>query len=391
MKHIALFPLCILAVFLLASCGPQDTGMSLTEISEALAASQPDPDVYFMHLTPQDDLYELKLQNAYHLDTDDVEDGVILYGSGMEAYEIALLCLRSAADQQQAVEALLGYISDRTADFYGYAPEQAALLEQATVESAGSYVALLICADTDAAREAFAGCFDYAGGTILPVEESAELDENGYVVYRQPGEADMTVYDTSGIVSAYRSGEDAALSEQDKEILRVCQEAISEVIRADMTDYEKELAIHDWIIKWADYDQGAFADREGENASNPYGILVDRKGICLGYATTFDLFMELLVIPSRLVVGASFDSTEDHAWNIVLLDGEWYCVDLTWNDHITWEQLSEQEADKEWQAMDEILHRYFNVTSDYMRLSDHQWDYDGVPEATGTKYAYPRK
>ncbi len=387
MKRFAFVALCLL--FVLSACGAPTTEKSLSELAEALAASQPEPEVYFNQLTPQDALYELKLQNSYHLDIDYVEDGIILYGSGMEAYEIALFLLPASADQQQAVEALQGYISDRTADFYGYAPEQTALLEQAAVESAGRYVALLICADTDAAQAAFADCFDYTAGTILPAEPSAELDENGYVVYRQPGEADMTVYDTGGIVSAYRSGEDAALSEQDKEILRVCEEAISAVIREDMTDYEKELAIHDWIIQWADYDRGAFADKAGENASNPYGILVDRKGICLGYATTFDLFMQLLDIQTQLVVGASFHSSEDHAWNMVLLDGAWYCVDVTWDDQITWDQLSEQDAASEWQAMDHALHQYFNVTSEFMRLSDHQWDYDAVPEATETKYAYP--
>ena len=30
--------------------------------------------------------------------------------------------------------------------------------------------------------------------------------------------------------------------------------------------------------------------------------------------------------------------------------------------------------------------RYFNVTSDYLRETDHQWDYLGVPEAEGTRF-----
>ena len=33
-------------------------------------------------------------------------------------------------------------------------------------------------------------------------------------------------------------------------------------------------------------------------------------------------------------------------------------------------------------------HRYFNVTSDYMRSASHQWDETAVPEAAGTAYAW---
>ena len=33
-----------------------------------------------------------------------------------------------------------------------------------------------------------------------------------------------------------------------------------------------------------------------------------------------------------------------------------------------------------------VRHRYFNVTSQHMRDTDHQWDYLYVPEATATHY-----
>ena len=66
---------------------------------------------------------------------------------------------------------------------------------------------------------------------------------------------------------------------------------------------------------------------------------------------------------SRLV-GASYSSREDHAWNMVRLNGEWYCVDSTWDEAMR----------DHW--------RYFNVTSERMIGTDHQWDYENVPEAT---------
>ena len=30
----------------------------------------------------------------------------------------------------------------------------------------------------------------------------------------------------------------------------------------------------------------------------------------------------------------------------------------------------------------EFVYTYFNVTSDFLADTDHQWDYDSVPEAT---------
>ena len=81
------------------------------------------------------------------------------------------------------------------------------------------------------------------------------------------------------------------------------------------------------------------------------------------------------------VVGASSGSTSDHAWNMVRLEGEWYCVDPTWNDPVGGERVSPNQ----W---DQVHHPYFNVTSDDMRWTDHQWDYANVPEATATRFCW---
>ena len=72
----------------------------------------------------------------------------------------------------------------------------------------------------------------------------------------------------------------------------------------------------------------------------------------------------------------------DHAWNQVKLDGDWYAVDLTWDDPMgSYEDIPA--------AGEPGHHRYFNVTGGFLLESDHQWDYDAVPEAEGTRYAWP--
>lgn len=117
--------------------------------------------------------------------------------------------------------------------------------------------------------------------------------------------------------------------------------------------------------------------QETPNNDNPYGFLVGKKGICLGYATTFQLFMDLLNIECITVSGTAYDNASAHAWSQVCLDGEWYCVDVTWDDPTTSGTVSAQTA-----------HRYFNVTSEYMRSTRHYWDEGSIPDASGTTYSW---
>lgn len=56
---------------------------------------------------------------------------------------------------------------------------------------------------------------------------------------------------------------------------------------------------------------------------------VERKGVCESYAKAF---MEICKkLDDAPYVGLMTSKT--HMWNIVLLDGKWYCVDATWDDN----------------------------------------------------------
>ena len=92
----------------------------------------------------------------------------------------------------------------------------------------------------------------------------------------------------------------------------------------------------------------------------------------MGYATTFQLLMDMAGIECITVTGAAFGNRENHAWNMVKLNGEWYCVDPTWDIAPVFIHMNQ--------------YNYFNVTSQYMADTDHQWDYDSVPEATAEDY-----
>ena len=318
----------------------------------------------------------------YLIESCGIEEGMwteaaVYTASGVDAREIIVLRLSQAENGEAVTTALEAHRQARLADFFGYAPDQAALLEEAVVTSLDGYAALLSC---EAPEAALAALEDALGGEAALPEPT--LDVTAFAPFDPPNEYDMTLYDTSAIVAAWESGDESGLSHKDAAILARCREIFAEHVTGDMTDFEKELVLHDALVDLGEYDETVYGPDTPQGRpdnTNPYGMLVEGYGICLGYATSFQLLMDLAGVECITVVGASSGSTSDHAWNMVRLEGEWYCVDPTWNDPVGEEHVSPHQ----W---DQIHHAYFNVTSDYMRWTDHQWDYTNVPETAANRF-----
>ena len=177
------------------------------------------------------------------------------------------------------------------------------------------------------------------------------------------------------VLAAWQSGDSSQLGDKDKAILEAASAVIATEVSDDMEPWEKELALHDWIIYNVDYDPEALSNlptaTPDPDGDNPYGPLVNGVGVCGGYSSTFKLFMNMVGIPCVTVPGLD-NNGEEHAWNKVQLDGDWYCVDTTWDDPT--------DADP--------YHVYFNVRDAYLELIGFQWDKTASPKADGTKYAY---
>lgn len=252
-------------------------------------------------------------------------------------------------------------------------------LESAQTIQSGRYAALLMCDDPAQAAISlprFAASPDTEGFLRRYVQGSSTVPVNpdpnypDRELFTPPNEEDMSIYDTSAILAAWEKGSPAGLSEYDRELYGAAEEILEEIIADGMTDLEKETAVYTWLTNSVDYDWSHMdiLAETARDAYGPYGGLVNRSAVCLGYATSFQLLMDLLGIECVTVVGAGSHSTADHAWNVVKVDGKWYCVDVTWDANGR-EQL---DGEYEW--------RYFNLTSDEM-AKDHQWDYANVPEA----------
>ncbi len=140
-------------------------------------------------------------------------------------------------------------------------------------------------------------------------------------------------------------------------------------ITSDMTEFQREKYIHDTLAKRITYGSKSI------HSHNAYGALVEGVSVCEGYTESFQYLLYQAGILSTGVTGVGYSSQstipEPHAWNLVRIDGDFYYVDLTWNDQ------------------DVTFYTYFNITTDDL-LRDHQLDelaYN-YPVCTATKANY---
>ena len=339
------------------------------------------------------------LENAYGLPDGSWEDAAVIRAVGASAFELAVLRLKNGAGAIRAADLFTSYLINRQGDFAGYSPGQAEMTANGGIVREGAYAALCICPDPDRAAEAFHGSVngnpwiepgpsDAPPSVTLPLDRvdpseaaPSEPQETEYIAsypgrrdFVRPNKDDMSIYDTSAILAAWENGDPSSLSGYDKDIYDAARKVLSETLKNGMSDLEKETAVYSWIVNNVNYDwthQDVMRETPRE-AFTPYGGLVNHTAVCLGYATTFQLLMDMAGVECITVAGAAHSSREDHGWNMVRLNGNWYCVDVTWDANYR-EQRITRGREREW--------RFFNITSDHMAQTDHQWDYANIPEA----------
>lgn len=146
----------------------------------------------------------------------------------------------------------------------------------------------------------------------------------------------------------------------DSQTQQVYDEAVA-VLRTicddTMTEYQKVLAIYDWIITNVAYDTNLFegnidAGKPSVDYDGYYldGVFLHHKAVCDGKAKVFAMLCGMEGIRCLRVTGtasqpANPSDKSGHAWNKVFIDidgngvREWYIVDTTWGDRSTKDDL----------------------------------------------------
>ncbi len=110
------------------------------------------------------------------------------------------------------------------------------------------------------------------------------------------------------------------------ELIQMC---LAECVTANMTATQKAIAVNDYLCELLTYDY-TYTHRSTFDAL-AYGVVV-----CQGYANAYKKLMDAAGVPTDFIGGQGWTGREwgSHGWNRVLIDGQYYYVDVTWNDSL---------------------------------------------------------
>lgn len=130
-----------------------------------------------------------------------------------------------------------------------------------------------------------------------------------------------------------------------------------------MTDIEKVLAIHEWVVRECEYDYKNYLNGTIPDISyNEDGVIEKGLAVCSGYTCAIDFLLKRLGVESYYTRSADMC----HAWNIVKIGNSYYHLDATWDD---WGKDERNEG--------AFYHTYFLKSDAEMeKLRHYGWEAD---------------
>ena len=185
--------------------------------------------------------------------------------------------------------------------------------------------------------------------------------------------------------------------------MREARQQIYESMPQGLNDYEIVTYLNDYLVDNVEYDVYLYRPL----IHTAYGALVNGVAVCDGYAYALEYLLDGLGITNLVGAGYVVDESspegEGHMWSYVELYGNWYGVDVTWNDPVVIDPtLSPEEIEL---IKEENKHNYLLVGGDLDlgtgfyaegRTPENYIYYFGdlyyklpVPEISTTSFVYP--
>ena len=154
--------------------------------------------------------------------------------------------------------------------------------------------------------------------------------------------------------------------------IEIIKQKIQEYITGteNLSDYEKELYIHDKLAQSVTYSDLEDLPRAYHTAEGPF---LENIGVCDGFTKTLQILYDQLGIDSIIVLGVLDDNP--HAWNLVNIEDDWYHVDLTSSRSIVEETGI-------------ITHAYFKLSDERMKKIATFDNPELLPKADSLDYNY---
>ncbi len=163
-------------------------------------------------------------------------------------------------------------------------------------------------------------------------------------------------------------GDSATIAEQSKALEEEAKK-YTDKIDSSMSEFKKAVILHDELALNCKY-----LNEGSDGHVTAYDALVKGAANCQGYSSAYSYLLSLVGVSSEFVESSAMY----HVWNKVCIDGEYYNVDLTWDDPV---------PNKE----GHVGHNYFLLSDAKISSGDDEiakhygFDYESF-KSTSTKY-----
>ena len=152
----------------------------------------------------------------------------------------------------------------------------------------------------------------------------------------------------------------------EKSVQNALCEALGKSKGKGMTDIQKAVALHDWLVVNCQYDVTV----SRTYCHSKYGAIVEGYAVCDGYAKAFNDLLSRVGVKAKYMEGRKTVSPggepQPHAWSVVVIDGKEYYVDVTADDPVS-------------DVPGRVGRRSFLVSEDVLKNAGYYWDSDTHP------------
>lgn len=192
----------------------------------------------------------------------------------------------------------------------------------------------------------------------------------------------FSIRSNSGEVLDYFLQPDYMIDSENSQIVSTAKS----ITKGITNDYDKVVAVHDWVAKNICYDYDGLYGRTDEVEYIASDVLKSKKSVCQGFADLSAALLRAVNIPTRVVdgyalgIGSTSEWTDDifenqtinHAWNEAYVDGRWIIFDATWDSGNAYENGSYKFSDSE------VSYQYFDPTIEVFSSTHYIVDEEGT-------------
>ena len=182
-----------------------------------------------------------------------------------------------------------------------------------------------------------------------------------------------TIFNNVGYIYFQYKGGSANFLTKNKAVDESVKSIVNNIITSDMSDYNKELTLHDYVVNSVNYDYvNLVKNTIPDDSYTAYGAIIKGVAVCEGYAEAMNKLLTATGLKSYIING--FGNGVAHQWNLVNIQGGIYHLDATFDNPIS--TLGKV-----------VTHNYFNV-NDIQISKDHTWNNADYPSSTAVAANY---